>query len=122
MLLTAAWYANNTNGASIVRLLLWESGYPVLVLSVTHICVASNVSHTVYRAIYAGLATVCILLSVYVFTCVDMPGVSMWLDGARRRGRLQGLERWQQLRSSLQVCLRDNLNLIYCKLRLIICR
>lgn len=104
VLLTAAWYAN-TNGCSIVRLLLWASGYPLLVLSVTHVSVAANASNTVYRAIYAGLAKVCILLSVYIFTYVDMPGVSVWLDGARRRGQLQGPERWQQLRSSLQVCL-----------------
>ncbi|KAI7774778.1 hypothetical protein LA080_007815 [Diaporthe eres] len=104
VLLTAAWYAN-INGCSTVRLLLWASGYPLLVLAVTHVSVAANASNTVYRAIYAGIATVCILLSVYIFNYVDMPGVSVWLDGARRRGPLQGPERWQQLHSSLQACL-----------------
>lgn len=118
VLLTAAWYAN-TNGCSIVRLLLWASDYPVLVLTVTHVSVAANASNTTYRAIYAGLATVCILLSVYIFTYVDMPGVSVWLDGARRRGRLQGPERWQQLRSSLQVGLYGDLTLLCCKMKLI---
>ncbi|KAG6353414.1 hypothetical protein INS49_005595 [Diaporthe citri] len=102
VLLTAAWYAN-TNGGSIARLLLWASGYPVLFETVHYSTSFADSSSRVYYAMYCGFATVCILLSVYVFACVDMPGATMWLDIARRKGRLQGHERCQQLRSSPQL-------------------
>lgn len=119
VLITAAWYSN-TNGGSVVRLLLWASGYPVLGLTVYHVTVALNPSHRVYHGIHAGLATVCILLSVYIFARVDMPGVTMWLDGAHRKGRLRGREWWRQHRSSLPVCLCSHVTVTPSILRLII--
>lgn len=95
VLLTAAWYSN-TNGGSTVRLLLWASGYPVLFSTVNYINFAATPSRRVHNAIYVGLSTVYILLSVYIFACVDMPGNTMWLDGARWKGRLRSRERWLQ--------------------------
>lgn len=100
-LLTVAWYAN-TNSGCIMRLLLWASSYPVLISTVQIIIDAANGSDTVNNAVYAGLAAVCLFLSVYIFACVDMPGV-VRLDGGSRKGRLRGLEGWRKNPRSLPV-------------------
>lgn len=102
VLLTAAWYAD-TNGGCIVRLLLWASSYPILTSTIDFVAVAAQASDTAYNAIYAGLAAICILLSVYIFACVDMPGVATWLGGAHRNVRLRGRKKWQRHHPSLPV-------------------
>lgn len=102
VLLTAAWYANTSIGC-IVRLLFWASSYPVLYSTVDHITVAAGGSYKVYYTICVSLAAVCILLSFYIFACVDMPGAARWLDCARRNGRTRDRESWGQTRRSLPV-------------------
>lgn len=102
VLITAAWYTN-TNGGCIMRLLFWASSYPVLYSTIDHITVAAGGSHRVYYTICVSLAAVCILLSFYIFACVDMPGVTMWLDRARPKGRLRNRENWRHNRRALPV-------------------
>lgn len=102
VLLTANWYAN-TNRGCVVRLLFWASGYPVLYSIIDHITVAAGGGWDVYYAIYVGLAVICILLSFYIFTCVDMPGVAMWLNCAERKGRTRDRKSWGQNRRPLPV-------------------
>lgn len=102
VLLTAAWYAD-TNGGCIVRLLLWASSYPVLISTTGFIADAVGTSTRVYESINVAFATICILLAVYISTCVSMPGVTTWLDGAHRNVRLRGRERWQRHRRPLPV-------------------
>lgn len=104
VLLTATWYAN-TKGGCVVRMLLWASGYPVLYSIIDHITVASGGGWGVYYAIYIGLAVICILLSFYIFTWVDMPGMTRWMDDSRQKSHLRDRERWKQNFHSLPVCL-----------------
>lgn len=88
--LTAAWYAKGHSGC-ILRLLLWASSYPFLFTTVHEIADAAGISP---QGILAGLATTCMILSVYIFACIDMPGVHIWPDGTRQKGRPRGRERW----------------------------
>lgn len=118
VILTATWYAN-TNGGFVIRLLFWASGYPVLYSIIDHITVAAGGGYRVYYAIYVGLAVICILVSFYIFICVDMPGMTIWLDDTRQKGRLRDRERWRQNRHSLPVCLWNPVSLIHCVLELI---